>query len=67
MVTIALALILIAALAALVWYGWTSVRSAGRADTSGCQGCPLAAECDGSGDDEPPRSPERPDGADHGR
>jgi hypothetical protein len=62
MVTIALALILIAALAALVWYAWTSVKSAGRADSPACRGCPMAGEC-GDG----PEPLDRADGADHGR
>jgi hypothetical protein len=62
MVTIALGLILVAALAALVWYAWTSVKSAGRGGSSACRGCPLAGDC---GKD--PARPERANGEDDGR
>ena len=62
MVTIALGVILVAALAALVWYAWSMVRSAGRAGSPACRGCPMAGECDDSTE-----RPNRTNGADHGR
>jgi hypothetical protein len=62
MVTIALALILIAALAALAWYAWTSVKSASRGGSAACRGCPMAGECGKDAADQ-----DRKNGADHDR
>jgi hypothetical protein len=59
---IVLAVILIAALAALARIVWKSIRSATRAASPGCSGCPLAGECNGRSD-----SSGRVDGADDAR
>jgi hypothetical protein len=59
---IVLTVILIAAVAALARIVWKSVRSAGRAASPACRGCPLAGECNGRSD-----SSGRVDGADDAR
>jgi len=58
---IVLAAILIVTLTALARIVWRSVRSASRAGSPGCRGCPLAGECGG------PEPSGRANGADDGR